>query len=349
MSERLLLSSPSESKSIVPSTIRIENLLQNYEASPPKIYESRILPIRDLPEGFTVYNPAEGSSMLLGRVEHKDDENSQVWAFHNDGDGWKPNGLRIPNAQDPHLKTVMIDGKPFYLFDGVRVGKHPKYESLGNVYYTAYWCVKNIEDIPTTEPFAYTPPFYKDTPVVQYEEDAWGVFPRPQGEKGGRGVVCYKEFKRLDELSTAIEEAVRIRDLQHLFDKETVWGGFKDAFPLRKEGLVGLGGHVSYYTDESGNIVRQGSLRVYNVASAVYNRLTGRIEEMWIELTTEDLPDCESKILPNFHPDNLRRVAFGTVWDRLGNGRERILGGLRDRHVFEVVKEDRFERWERAA
>ena len=56
-----------------------------------------------------------------------------------------------------------------------------------------------------------------------------------------------------------------------------------------------------------------------------------------------------AKILPNFHPDNLRRVAFGTVWDRLGNGRERILGGLRDRHVFEVVKEDRFERWERAA
>lgn len=346
----------SESSPIPRQPIRLERLRQEHKTNPPIIYDSEILSVQGLPERYTVYNPtmvssSVGSQTLLGRVEHEDNERSDVWALHRIGNTWMPNGLRIEGLQDPHLKKIAIDGEEFFLFDGVRVGEHPKYRSVGECYYMLYWCVKNLCDIPKTEPFAYTPPWYKDTPIERCKNGPFMVFPRPQGGRWGRGSVCYEEFDRLDQLSDAIEGATPIQDLKQLFDGETVWGGFKDAFQLANDDLIGLGGHVSHYStlENPEEVVREGPLRVYDVASAVYNRKTGLIEGMWIDLTTKDLPECEMKILPNYHPENLRRVVFGTVWDRLGNGRVRILGGLRDRYMFEVVKEDWFERFEKTA
>lgn len=339
--------------------IRIEHLRQEYKVNPPKIYHSEILPVQGLPERHIVYNPTivpptAGSAApptLLVRVEHEDDERSDVWALHRIGNTWTPNGLKIEGLQDPHVKKIAIDGEEFFLFDGIRVGEHPKYRSVGECYYMLYWCVKDLGDILKTNPFAYTPPWYKDTPVELDENGLVHVFPRPQKGRWGRGTACYEACNNLSQLTDAIEGASPIEDLQQLFNGETVWGGFKDAFQLANNDLIGLGGHMSHYStvENPEEVAREGPLRVYDVVSAVFNRKTRTIEGMWIDLTTKDLPDCESKILPNSHPENLRRVAFGTVWDRLGNGRVRILGGLRDRHMFGVVKEDRFERWEKTA
>ncbi len=298
----------------------LQSLWTDYQLDNNKVLKAEVLNFINLPPGHTVYNITppffDGTAeILFGRVEPETSETAETWAFRNNGGLWKPTGCCIPNLQDPFY--TFIDHE--FVFGGVRLTQNPDNRTNGQIYYTVFWRVRNWQDTNKIPPFSSGPLGQKDIRLIELNNKKIGVFTRPQGEIGGKGVISYTEIDNLDQLNPeTISSAAAISDLNRLFNKETVWGGVNQlvTLPSRKIGVLG---HLAYYNNEpvnnsdieiSRHIVLEGRLKNYYPLSFIFDPHTRKVTDVKILFTRSCLPKSQTKILRGFHPLHLKKVIF---------------------------------------
>lgn len=91
--------------------------------------------------------------------------------------------------------------------------------------------------------FSSGPAMMKDIRLIELQDGRIGVFTRPQGEKGGRGMIGFTIIDSLEELNeqTFLEAEI----FQDQFVREE-WGGANEAH-LLKNGHVGVLGHMACF------------------------------------------------------------------------------------------------------
>lgn len=188
-----------------------------------------------------VYNIAApftsaGKTIIAGRVEPRDQENSNVIFFEEKDGVWTP----IPDApvfelQDPFVSFIQNE----LVFGGVEI------REVGNMleWKTVFFRGPDIFNL--TE-FFQGPDGMKDIRLCDLEDGRIGVFTRPQGPIGGRGTIGYMEVRRLEDLTTDdIECAPLLQGMFHPLD----WGGVNEA-RLRPNGEIGVLAHVGHYEND---------------------------------------------------------------------------------------------------
>jgi len=328
--------------------IDLHALLLKYPSS-THIHSSSLLQFNGIDEGYCVYNitpPSlyNGNEILFGRVEQEDNELAEAWMFEKQSNVWESTDVRVPNLQDPFY-TIVGDE---IIFGGVRVGHYPSELNQEFCYYTAFWRIKTWHDLTKTQPFAYGPPGQKDIRLVDLGSSI-GVFTRPQGSVGGRGIIGFTQIKSLEDITTEIiEKAAPIEDLESLLDKTHVWGGVNEAHGLKNTHRIGVIGHIAYRTDFEGNIVdhNQG-VRHYHGFTFIFDPETRKVIKPRLILTRQNLPPGKTKKLKDSHVDDLKDVVF------TGGGRYNeetgiftLYGGAGDAEAFAVSIEFPFHHHE---
>ena len=147
-----------------------------------------------------------GEAVIAGHVERRESEHSEVVFFH------ERDGVWIPRENDP----VLTLQDPFFsrihgelVVGGVEIFPHPTVAgALG--WRTRFYRGSGVSDL---RPFAVGPNGMKDIRLVELADGGIGVFTRPQGEVGGRGIIGYVRIDSLDELDAkVIDEAYLLRE-----------------------------------------------------------------------------------------------------------------------------------------
>lgn len=204
-------------------------------------------------EGWDVYNitapfPSAGRTVIAGRVERRDSEDSFAVFFEERDGGWHPvEGAPRLALQDPFV--TRIDGE--IVFGGVRIS----HESYGLIWCTVFYRGRDIFDL---REFFVGPMGMKDIRLCGLADGRIAVFTRPRGLKGGRGMIGYTEVASLDDLTiAAIDAAPMIEDMFHPLD----WGGANEAH-LLQTGEVGVIAHAACFDRDDA----LGARRYYAVA-----------------------------------------------------------------------------------
>lgn len=169
---------------------------------------------------------------------------------------------------------------------------------------------KTSGDFSSLEKFAEGPANMKDIRLIQFKDDRFGVFTRPD-EKGIRR-IAYIEFDSLDQINS--ESLLEAEIVENLFAPGE-WGG-ANALYLLENGNIGVLAHIAYM-DEEGN-------RHYYPVTFEYNRKTRKATPPKIIVTKDNFPDCEPK------KGDLDDVAFAGGLDIRDNGTTIFYGGLKD-------------------
>lgn len=182
-----------------------------------------------------------GEVVIAGRVERRDEEDSEVYFFVNRDGVWMPReGAPVFRLQDPFV--ARIDGE--LLFGGVETFPHPDHPGARwwrTVFYKG-------ETIGGLSPFLAGPNGMKDLRMIQLADGGIGVFTRPQGEKGGRGKIGFTIASTLADVDASLIEEAPLLPGQFL-DEE--WGG-PNELHLLKNGLVGILGHIACFDEDGG-------------------------------------------------------------------------------------------------
>lgn len=220
-------------------------LLEKYLKNNSNIYNVEKLKFINVGEN-DVYNisaPFKDNmkTIIAGRVEARDSEDSTVCFFENIGDSWSPvEGYPKFKLQDPFFTQINDE----LIFGGVEVFPHPELENTlkwRTIFYKG-------KDVCSLEKFFVGPDGMKDLRLVQVKKNKIGILTRPQGEKGGRGKIGFATIDNLDDLNiNIINEAPLLEDL--FIDEE--WGGANEARSL-DDSTLGILGHVACF-DEDGN------------------------------------------------------------------------------------------------
>lgn len=109
--------------------------------------------------------------------------------------------------------------------------------------------------------FSSGPAMMKDIRLIELQDGRIGVFTRPQGEKGGRGMIGFTIIDSLEELNeqTFLEAEI----FQDQFVPEE-WGGANEA-QLLKNGHIGVLGHIACFDRLGKNITTPWSSRLIPV------------------------------------------------------------------------------------
>ncbi len=273
-----------------------------------------------------VYNIAapfedEGETVIAGRVERRDSEESEI-VFFTEKDGvWTPReGAPVLRLQDPF--RAEIDGE--LLIGGVETYPDPDRPS-GLLWRTVPHRGTKIADL---KPFFRGPERMKDLRLTRLADGGVGVFTRPQGDKGGRGKIGFLRLDKLDDLNAdAIENAPL---LENQFDDEE-WGGANEIH-LLANGRLGVLGHIACF-DDTGD-------RHYYPMTFVFDPETGMHTEMKLLAVRADFLPGPSK-----RPD-LRDVVFSGGLIRQGGGRALLYAGVSDAEAQVLETDDPFGAFE---
>ncbi|WP_084579157.1 DUF1861 family protein [Sphingomonas azotifigens] len=204
-------------------------------------------------EGCDVYNPSTpfrsgGRRVIAGRVERRDSEESTAVFFEARGDAWYPvAGAPRFRLQDPFITT--IGGE--LVFGGVETSPAAYGLSWRTVFYRG-------PDLFQLRRCFEGPLGMKDIRLRELVDGRVGIFTRPRGLIGERGMIGYTEVDSLDALSeAAIEAAPLITDMFHPLD----WGGANEAH-LLQSGEIGVIAHAAYFADDDAD----GERRYYATA-----------------------------------------------------------------------------------
>ena len=177
-----------------------------------------------------------GELIIAGRVEERESEDSEVIFFRQRDGKWLPKeGSPTFCLQDPFV--TRIGGE--LILGGVETFPHQEMEGLLN-WRTLFY---RGSDISSLQYFAQGPDGMKDLRLVKLEDGEIGVFTRPQGKVGGRGVIGFIKIDSLAELTINTIEKARLLKNQFLPDE---WGGVNEAH-LLKNGLLGVLGHIACF------------------------------------------------------------------------------------------------------
>ncbi|MEK3796489.1 DUF1861 family protein [Paenibacillus sp. FSL R7-0204] len=278
--------------------------------------------------GRDVYNITapflhDGEEVILGRVEERDSEFSQVFFFTSGADGvWVPRAhTHTYNLQDPCVTRV----KGELIVGGVEVitagDNPPKIISWVTQFYRGY-------RIDSLHHFSSGPELMKDIRLIELQDGRIGVLTRPQGDRGGRGQIGFTIIDSLEELheQTFLEAEI----LQHQFVPEE-WGGANEAH-LLKNGHVGVLGHIACFDP-------LGKKHYY---AMVFSLNPGTFETTPVKIIAarSDFP-----VGPGKRPD-LQDVIFSGGLVRGADGRAVLSVGVSDAEAYRIEIPDPFAEYE---
>lgn len=303
-----------------------DSLLQTFRHQQVKPYDASKLRFTGVGDR-DVYNITapfidQGEQVIVGRVEHRDSEQSEVYFFVERNGVWEPRkDAPVFTLQDPFY--TKINGE--LIFGGVETFPHPQHEgklSWRTVFYKG-------TDINGLEMFFKGPDQMKDLRLVQLKDGKIGVFTRPQGEKGGRGKIGFATIPSLDDLSLDLIAEAPLFPNQFL-DEE--WGGSNEIH-LLSNGLLGVLGHIAKF-DSSGK-------RHYYPMIFVVDPNTKSFTEMEIIAERSSFPEGPAK------RDDLIDVVFSGGLIRNCDGTARLYAGISDAEAHTVVLRDPFLSYEK--
>lgn len=301
-------------------------LLERYRQSKDKPFKPEKLVFAGT-DNRDVYNIAapfedEGETVMAGRVEHRDSEQSEIFFFVRRGDLWHPReGAPVFPLQDPF--HTRINGE--LIVGGVETYPHPHKEGhLG--WRTVFYKGPNVARL---QWFFSGPDFMKDLRLVQLADGGIGVFTRPQGVKGGRGKIGYTQVKTLEELTHDVVHEAPILEGQFL-DEE--WGGCNEIHVLTN-GLLGVLGHIARY-DEKGH-------RHYYPMIFVFDPKTRKYSDIEIIAERADFIDGPAK------REDLVDVVFSGGLIRHPDGTADLYAGISDAEAHKITIKDPFAEYEK--
>lgn len=294
-------------------------LLQTYQQE-HQIFHTEKLVFKGI-SGMDVYNITaplldQGEQFILGRVEPRASEFSQILAFRQrDGEWVVADEIPPLELQDPFWSR--IHGQ--LVVGGVEVFPHPtKPGWLG--WRTKLYRGRNLREL---EHFASGPDMMKDIRLAELPDGTIAVFTRPQGDPGGLGTIGYTQISSLDELNP---ETIQRAELLEQFIAEE-WGGANEVHVL-EGGQLGVLGHIACFD--------QDRARHYYAMAFTFDPVTREPGPMRIIATRRDFPPGESK-----RPD-LQDVIFSGGLARTGEDRAWLYAGLSDAEAGRVLIKDPF-------
>ncbi|OKP99453.1 DUF1861 family protein [Paenibacillus sp. P46E] len=264
----------------------------------------------------------DGEAVILGRVEERDSEFSQVFFFTLREGVWIPRAhTHTYNLQDPCV--TLIKGE--LIVGGVEVITAADDPNRIVSWVTQFYRGYRIDSM---RHFSSGPGTMKDIRLIELQDGRIGVFTRPQGAKGGRGQIGFTIIDSLEELNeqTFVEAEV----FQDQFVPEE-WGGANEA-QLLKNGHVGVLGHIACFD-------RLGQKHYYSMVFSL-NPETFETTPVKIIATRGDFP-----IGPGKRPD-LQDVIFSGGLVRGENGRAVLSVGVSDAEAYQIEIPDPFLEYE---
>ncbi|WP_240733020.1 DUF1861 family protein [Jeotgalibacillus sp. S-D1] len=193
-----------------------------------------------------VYNIAApfedaGESVIAGRVEARDSEESEVVFFVEREGQWVPRkNAPVLKLQDPFWTKIAGE----LVLGGVETFPHPTLENaLG--WRTVFYKGSSVNEL---KAFASGPDGMKDLRLIELKDGTIGVLTRPQGVKGGRGKIGFTVIASVGELTHDVISDAPLLEGQFA---EGEWGGGNEVHVL-SNGLLGVLGHIACF-DEEGN------------------------------------------------------------------------------------------------
>jgi hypothetical protein len=277
--------------------------------------------------GRDVYNITapfidEGHEVVVGRVEERHSEFSQVFFFSCIDDVWSPREhTHTYNLQDPFITHVHGE----LIFGGVEV-----ITAVDNPQIIVSWVTQFYRgfSIDTLCHFASGPGTMKDIRMIELLDGRVGLFTRPQGIKGGRGQIGFTIIPSLEELNEATFLNAEILSNQFIPEE---WGGANEVH-LLKNGWIGVLGHIACYDDKKHK-------HYYSMAFGL-NPQTMERSPLKIIAVRGDFPAGPEK-----RPD-LEDVIFSGGLIRKKDGRAELSVGVSDAEAYRIEIPDPFIEYE---
>ena len=264
----------------------------------------------------------ENEEIIVGRVEERHSEFSQVFFFRRTNQVWLPREhTQTYNLQDPFV--TKINGE--LIFGGVEVITAPDNPNKIVSWVTQFYRGKSIESL---RYFACGPGTMKDIRLIELADKRVGVFTRPQGKKGGRGKIGFTIINSLEDLNMETFENADLLIDQFVNEE---WGGANEAH-LLSNGCVGVLGHIACYD----HVMNK---HYYSIAFAI-NPETFEKSPLKIIAVRADFPAGPEK-----RPD-LEDVIFSGGLRRLEGGRAELCVGVSDAEAYRIEIPDPFLEYE---
>ncbi len=276
-------------------------------------------------EGKDVYNISapfmdEGDTVIAGRVEARDSEDSEVVFFVQRGGVWFPRTgtRRFPLLQDPFV--AVIQGE--LVFGGVEIWRRftdPHKLEFRTLFYRG----KNIRDLRLC---AVGLQGMKDIRLVELTDKRIGVFTRPKGRGfGGKAEIGFAVIDCLDDLTPSV--IVQAKKIPRRFLPEE-WGGVNELHVLRN-GRIGILGHIAHFTEDH--------LRHYYAMSFVWDSTTEHATSIKVIAASSSFINVQ-----NYKRPDLRDVIFPGGLVRWGDGRADLYAGVNDCEAYKLRIHDPF-------
>jgi len=281
----------------------------------------------DLRDGRDVYNITapfrfDGKILLIGRVEKRDKEISEIVIFEQvDSNKWTPcfTHFAFQGLQDP---CVTWAGEELVL-GGVR---YPvRMEQGGYGYAMDFYRGRSLDGL---RHFLTGPPGMKDIRFKQLPNGDVAIFSRPQGAIGGRGEIGFTIAPSWDAITAEMIVSAPLFAGQLLKEE---WGGVNEAHELAN-GHLGVLGHIACFDG-------QGNRHYYPMAFAV-DPLTRRPSAIRMIAQRSFFPPGSSK-----RPD-LVDVVFSGGIIRNDDGTVSLYAGTSDAAAAVVKLPDPFLQYE---
>ncbi len=263
-----------------------------------------------------IYNASPvDKEQIIARVEEygKEAPSASVLFSKVEENKYENDGFKIDNFQDPGVKII----KDETVLRGVEVYPEGK-NKLG--YSTAFY---KGEDIKKLKKVAKVPKMKDLTAVELMNEDAIGLFTRPEISVPERKYPV-KEigFIKIDSIDEINNDTIRKAKTVIKF-AEDEWGGINNAYYHNGEILCLM--HIA----KSGNL---DATKHYCAAVCVFEPETNKVSNLEVIATREDFPDGSVKRIPGKNPDFLRDIVFPTALERY-NGEVNLYAGVSDAMV----------------
>lgn len=281
-----------------------------------------VLPKKDNRDVYNISSPFpyRGDQILLGRVECRNSEDSDIVFFHKRRGEWIPDDRFQPleHLQDPFY--TFVNGQ--LILGGVQTFRTAERKVS---YRTIF--LQETESF-RLQKFACGPDNMKDIRLLELPNGQILVTTKPQGEIGGRGKIGWLIMDSIHELNPRTLASARVFEDQ--FTQEE-WGG-TNQLHLLKNGKVGVLSHIAQF-DSNGN-------RHYYCTCFLLDPERGRHSPMKMIAIRNNFEAGESK-----RPD-LQDVIFGGGLVRMGNGTARLYCGIGDAEAHCIPIPDPFLKWE---
>ena len=246
------------------------------------IYQTKAIYFCDV-DGKDIYNIScplmwQGKEYILGRIESRNSEISQVGIFELTGElEYHKLISTIPLLQDPFYS--FIDNQLFIGGTEIYLNQNDKIISWATSFYVT-------SDLKKITRVLVAPNKMKDVRIFNDKEIH--VFTRPQGGLAKLGRIGHLTINNLSEFSQDLLTNAEL--LNNQFD-EYSWGGVNQVLKL-KNGLLGILGHIA--------CMSKGNVRHYFGMTFTYNPKTKEHLNMKIICERSDFVKGEAK-RPDLH------------------------------------------------